>query len=744
MKEHRFFLVFLTFFLLMNVCALTNAQTQIVTQKWVRRFNGSANEPDEPGALAIDDNGNIYVTGKGAFVGTGNDYLTIRYNPDGTEAWVTRLDFGPSNDIAGNDNANDIVVDNAGNVYVTGFGNDAYATVKYSSATGDTIWTRKHRSESGTLATATDIALDDGGNIYVTGEFNRSANPATSDISTIKYNSDGDTLWVTTFDRGNVDLPHDITIDVAGNVYIAGRSDTSGTGADFITIKYNTDGEEKWSRRYAAASSNVAEAVAVDNSGNVYVTGGGFGSGFGSDYITIRYDSMGVEKWVKFYDGGGVQDAASDLVTDNVNVYVTGTSGGSYATIKYFADGDTAWVRRFPASGGRSGPQANAIAIDNFNNVYVTGRRGTPASLDYLTLKYSTEGIFQWSQEYNGPGNNTDEAVDTGVDNQGNVYVTGFSFGDTTNFDYATIKYGQRGGGGPCWETDTFDNLSPGSLNGQNGWTTVSDSLDAVVVANSFGGGQVLELDAPPGRHIIMGKNVPVQSDGIHTLELRVLADPVDTSMAKIEVKTSGNPNWDKKFQLYFGTQMRLNYGPTQPEAILFLTDVEALRWYDVKAGIDLATNLVDVFVDGELKLDDIAVGPGPIEMLSISGWDSTGFVLFDDIFGCRSGPITYVTPPGARRLPEDFALLPNYPNPFNPSTTIQFKLPAASDISLIIYDALGREVKELVSGRYGSGIYTVSWDGRTEQGLTVGSGVYFLALRAGVFLAVRKMTVVK
>jgi hypothetical protein len=624
-------------FIAISILLFSEVLAQSVTRAWVARYN-AANSLDEASSLAIDNAGYIYVTGNSAGLGNANDYLTIKYNPDGTAAWITRVNFG----VNSNDFGQDIVIDNASNVYVTGQGGATYATVKYNSTTGDTIWTKRYRSGPNTFDVAKKIAVDQEGNIYVTGTLNISANPATRDIGTIKYNGNGDSLWVKIFDGANaVDIPEDLFVDDAGNVYVTGRSDTLGPG-DAITLKYDTNGELKWHRRFGTSGVGLS-AVTVDDDGNVYVTGRD-----GNAAVTVKYDSSGVEQWVVFADNPLVSEKFVDIDTEGSNIYVFGSRGGSYMTFKYFATGDTAWTRFFSASGGGGLPQPFAITLDDFNNVYVTGRRGTPtSSSDYLTLKYSTFGTFQWSQEYNGPGNSIDEARDIGVDQSGNVYVTGASQGDTTGQDYATIKYGQPGGGSPndCWLAETFDNLFTGSLNGQNEWFTVPGRSDAFVVANPFGAGQVLLMDAGPNETVIMGKYVNIQTGGTHGIKLDVLVDgnpnPAEPTLAKVEIRTTGNPNWDKKFQLYFGAHMRLNYGPTLADAVEFLSanDLVKGQWYQVEAVVDVDSNLVDIFLDGVLKLNDITVGPGAITDIGISAWDRPGLVYYDNLEFCRFGP---------------------------------------------------------------------------------------------------------
>lgn len=92
-------------------------------------------------------------------------------------------------------------------------------------------------------------------------------------------------------------------------------------------------------------------------------------------------------------------------------------------------------------------------------------------------------------------------------------------------------------------------------------------------------------------------------------------------------------------------------------------------------------------------------------------------------------------------RMPSEFVLLPNYPNPFNPSTTISFITPRTSNLELVVYDLPGRVVRTLVSGVMEAGRHTVVWDGKDNRGVSVGSGSYFYQLRAGSsFVETRRM----
>jgi hypothetical protein len=239
-----------------------------------------------------------------------------------------------------------------------------------------------------------------------------------------------------------------MAVDSSGNVYVTGAS-----GGDYATVKYDADGNQLWVARYdgPANSGDQAFAMAVDSSGNVHVTGGSPGSGTSSDYATVKYDTNGNELWAARYDGpANSYDGAYAIAVDaSGDVYIAGRSYGSgtssdYATVKYDTNGNEIWVRR------HNGPandfdEAAAVAVDDAGSVYVTGLSDGGATYwDYATMKYDSSGNEVWVATYNGPANDYDDAWAMAVDASGNVYVTGGSEGLDTGYDYATVKYSQQ------------------------------------------------------------------------------------------------------------------------------------------------------------------------------------------------------------------------------------------------------------------------------------------------------------
>lgn len=431
-----------------------------VSQEWAKRYNGPGSATDKAAGIIVDSAGNVYVTGSSMSGGAGTeDFATLKYDPAGALLWERRYNgTGGSSDIA-----HAIALDASGSIYVTGGSvgsgaNHDYLTVKYSPA-GDTLWTRRYNGPKGAKDVAYGIAVDDSGYVYITGESEggTGTHGIFEDYATVKYDSAGTFKWVARYNgpAGDYDRANSVAVDERGNVYVTGTSDggSSGSGAphfDYATAKYDLAGVLQWVRRYNGPGNGSDEGrmVKVDASGDVYVTGNSYGDGTLADFATLKYRATGDTAWISRFEGpGGGADRANALVLDGLgNTFVTGQSyGGSatlddFLTIRYDSLGDTAWVRRYngPASGTDGG---TAIALDRSGSVLVTGSSsGTGTAFDYATIKYGLSGAEEWVIRYtNGDAaGSSDEPGGIWADTLDNVYVCGSSA-----LDYATLKYSQ-------------------------------------------------------------------------------------------------------------------------------------------------------------------------------------------------------------------------------------------------------------------------------------------------------------
>lgn len=455
-------LLFFTFIILL----VTNLFGQVDTA-WVRRWTSPGYESDWAYAIAADNLGNVYVTGNNDF-GNDSHWTTIKYTPDGDTAWVRYINNGNYNE-----RGNLIVFGPSGNLYITGYtmssGDGDYYTVKYLP-NGDTVWTRRYNGPNPTdgYDFANAIAVDRDENIYITGySQNASYN---FDYATVKYDSFGNQQWVARYDgSGNgADHAEAIAVDTSGYVYVTGycNPNSSGTLYDYATIKYKPeDGDTAWVRIYNYADSlDQAFDIAVDNTGNVYVTGRSRGLGTGSDIATIKYYPNGDTAWVRRYNGpvGDGGDTGYGVEVDALgNVFVAGTStgigtGNDIVAIKYNSSGEEQWVARYngPANGSDAmydDGGGKCLKLDQFGDVYIVGysmdSESTRTRQDYLTIKYNSEGIEQWHATYNHLDSCIDVPTALDVDNAGYVYITGRSQTDPSSYiDWATIKYTQTPG----------------------------------------------------------------------------------------------------------------------------------------------------------------------------------------------------------------------------------------------------------------------------------------------------------
>jgi len=384
------------------------------------------------------------------------------------EEWVRRYDGANFPD-----QAVDVEVDAAGNVYVAGNSEifeefDEIAILKYN-ANGNFQWSRHYGlPEKSHIAIA--MAVDPAGNIYVTGRVRGEG----LDIVTLMYDTNGNRLWVKYYAGaadpgiffGPNDEPAGIAVDSKGNVCVVGRSEQNDSDTELLAIKYDAAGNELWIAKHRVENVYYAYAadLAVDVFDNVYLAGSVQFNNSTSDFLTIKYDAAGRLRWLKSYDGNYHDNAQAIAVDAAANVYVTGISVSdkdSLETVKYDSTGALLWRRIQNGNVVNTGEPFSVIAVDAEQNVFVTGTAVSSVDVlgaDFRTVKYDADGIVQWVRTYNSPGNgyDYDVAIRLIVDGFGNVYVLG-SGGN----DFATVKYSNAGSelwvmryNGPANQTD--------------------------------------------------------------------------------------------------------------------------------------------------------------------------------------------------------------------------------------------------------------------------------------------------
>jgi len=374
-----------------------------VNTAWLKQFNSSPNLVDFGRRISLDSDGNVFVCGH-SFINKDQEGVTtlIKYNTAGVEQW-------------------------------------------------------SHFTEPG--VNMEDFAIDNNNNLYITGD---KWNGANNDIILIKFNNDANEIWRKLFNGGNWDLSFAITTDNFGNIYQTGVTWYQPQYYNFITIKYNSQGDTLWTRTHSSpgAASDYPKKVILDHSGNVYVTG--FAD---NDIAILKYTPSGNLLWDRNinmnFDYSELY-SPDILVDNNDNLIVSGTqyntiSHSDILAAKYDSSGTLQWLRLWNGPANDSDVVSGnsirdeSLGIDGTGNIYVTGttvRRGVYFSDNVVTIKYNPQGVLMWSHIYNGPADDWDRPYSIKVSNSGNVYVSGETVVILDSFiplDYLTMKLNTNG-----------------------------------------------------------------------------------------------------------------------------------------------------------------------------------------------------------------------------------------------------------------------------------------------------------
>ncbi len=418
-------------------------------REWIQRFNGAANSFDIASGMLNVPSGGVLVYGSSVGFGSLTDFALMRYSSEGNELWKATYN-GEANQ---SDQISSAALSESSDIFVTGFitlndNNSGYAVAKFLS-NGSLSWVRIAEepgyisgmgeaitvSSSGRIVSAGQLRNSsdeykvilisyssagtliskyilnspgnsfsismqpgDAGSVYLAYE--KAVQNSGSDIAVAKFDSSLNLVWEMTFTGDAIssyDRPSEMKSDESGNVYICGSVINTVSSADYFTAKISASGNVIWEYEYDGQFTDISSSIAVDNSGNSYITGfSRSGAALGSeDIFTIKLNELGIHEWTSRYNGE-----------------VNGIDGG------------------------------NTVAVDTSGNVYVGGYSDKgDVKVTYITLKIDRAGNLSWSDRYSLTIEPEDFIYSTVIDNENSVYVTGISLSDTTDYDIATIKY---------------------------------------------------------------------------------------------------------------------------------------------------------------------------------------------------------------------------------------------------------------------------------------------------------------
>jgi molybdopterin-binding protein len=626
-----------------------------------------------------------------------------------------------------------------------------------------------------------EITLDDAGNSYVTGYFEGTAtfdsysltSSGYSDIFVAKMDTDGNWLWASQAGGNSDDEGYGITVDDSGNSYVTGYFEgtatfgayslTSSGYSDIFVAKMDAGGNWLWAFQAGGSDDDHGKGITIDDAGNSYVTGYFCGiATFGSHSLTstgesnifiAKTDADGNWLWAN-RAGSNTDNYGRSIIVDNAgNSYTIGDFEGTatFGTYTLYSnqcsdifvskidtDGNWLWVSQ---AGGNSYDEGNSIALDDAGNSYVTGCFSETAMFgshtitsngyfDIFVAKIDDSGNWLWAIQ--ASGTYEDSGYGITIDDVGNYYVTGAFEGTATFGSYSIYSNG---------ETDIFVAKLGSILSAENDILSfqIPEQIGETVIDNVE---HTVQLDVPSGTNV---------TALIPTIEISDFAtiDPESGTpqdfTQPVEYTVTAQ-NGDE--QIWIVTVSILPSGEndiisfTIPEQIgdTVIDDVEHTVQLDVPAGTNVTALIPTIEISDFATIDPASGTPQnftqPVEYtVTAENGDEQIWTV----------TVTLLTSSDDDLTPDGMELISNFPNPFNPSTTISFSVAQTSSfVTLDIYNIKGQKVKTLINDRFDAGAHQVVWDGKDDNNKPVSSGIYFYKLKAGNFEQTKKMILLK
>jgi len=593
--------------------------------------------------------------------------------------------------------------------------------------------------------------------------------------STILAQEPGDTLWTRTYGGSSYEEAYSVGQTTEGGYIIAGRTESFGAGDyDVWLLKTDGNGDTLWTRTYGGGDSDQGRSVQQTTDGGYIIAGFIEDANYVGNLYLIKTDADGDTLWTWRYEGDDYAYVYSVRQTTDGGYILTGKTGPLLEDydawlVKTDAFGDTLWTRRY---GGGDHQEAYAVQQTTDGGYVVTGETGTCPDFDVYLWKTDASGETVWTRTYGGSdydrGYSLQQTTDGGYIIAGTTESFGAGYqdiylvktdadGDTlwtrvygksqedyaysvqqaTDGGYVIVGYTQSGRDLNIWllktdvDGDTLWTRTYGGTGVESAYSVQQSTDGGYVVAGytgSFGAGyndvyllKVAGDQVEPDVSIDIVPDDPpvtVPQGGQFGFTGTVTNNTEDRRVTDAWTMAIGPAKGT------YGPFKELNdieLEPLQTRTARFYQHVPNLAPLGFYNYIAYCGDYPSTVIDSSCFPFEVV--PGVSTKAGEAGWVLTGSFLEGDFAD----------------LPSEFALLSNYPNPFNASTLISYQLPTGSHLKLEVYNISGQKVATLVNGEQQAGYRSVVWDASETS-----SGVYFYKLTAGHFSETKRMMLVK
>jgi uncharacterized delta-60 repeat protein len=358
-------------------------------QTWIENYEAHCY------ATTIDDNGNIFLAGQTKVTNGNKETCLVKYNNKGIQQFNITW-HGSS----GDDECRAIALDSSGSIFLTGYIGYSMYLAKFDSS-GVYQWHRTWSRYSNHADRAHGIAIDSLDNIYIGGESYNLNN--VGDMVVIKYNSTGNEQWYKFWGGNDNDRGFGLSVDTSNHIYLVGSTYSYGSGRqDMALVKYDINGQQLWNRTWGGTDEEFGSAIALDSSNNLYITGSTKSYGEGDyDMALVKYDTSGNLVWNRTYGEGGREMARAITVDNSDNIYIGGINDCNIDIIKYDISGSLllygTWnAEKFGETSCDNDEYCFGIETDSNNNIYIAGYVQPEAPAYMYCIKCNSEFKSPW------------------------------------------------------------------------------------------------------------------------------------------------------------------------------------------------------------------------------------------------------------------------------------------------------------------------------------------------------------